>query len=72
MNIVTRKPRPTYCEGAEIVIVKRTHSLHPYVVCTITPQSLKYNEWLHGHYFASLTEAVLFFCEYPNNRQQVR
>lgn len=68
MNILTRKPRPAYAKDAEVVIVKREHPYHPFVVSTVTQQSLKYNEWHNGYYFKTLEEAVMFFTSYPENR----
>lgn len=68
MNILARKPRPTYMEGAEVVLVKRTDDHHPYVVATITPHSFAGGEWHHGHYFPNLVRAAEFFEGYPDKR----
>lgn len=68
MNILCRKPRPGSAEGAEVALIKRDHDLHPFVVATITPHSLSFNEWCWGHYFATLTDAAMFYASYPENR----
>lgn len=69
MKILSRKPRPTYAEGAEVALIQRDDANHPYVVATITPHSLQYGEWCHGHYFKDISNAVVFFSNYPENRQ---
>lgn len=57
-NIVKRRPRPDAMEGAEWAIVFLPHNkMHPFVVCTLTPDTLKHDEWVHGRYHENFENA---------------
>lgn len=50
-NIVHRKSRPDAMHGSEWVLVYLPHNKHhPFVVATMTPDTARHNEWVHGTY----------------------
>lgn len=74
--IITSKPKyphdPSATAGARLAVIYRgvgntalkegTPELpQPWVVATITDESLRVDEWFWGHYFDTLTQAVAFY-----------
>lgn len=65
-NIVHRKPRPDAMAGSEWAIVYLPHNkMHPFVVCTITPDTMLHEEWVHGSYYEGYAAAKADFDERP-------
>ena len=60
-EIIARRPRGS--AGLERVLLKRSGEgyVHPYVVATISPESLKFNEWFWGRYFVDFDRAKAYF-----------
>jgi hypothetical protein len=65
-NIVHRRPRPDAMSGAEWAIVFLPHNdNHKFVVCTLTPDTLKHSEWVHGTYHETYAGAKRDYDDRP-------
>lgn len=63
-TILERKPRPAGIgqrSDMEYAVCRREDRYHPFVVCTITPETLANNEWFWGSYHETLSSAVADF-----------